>query len=304
MKIIIKSLICALPLFIISCNGKKISEPKKDRYLFTIKGSDTEYDMVKKLCNEFYNSDSLAYSIEGGGTELGIKALIEGKVDMATASREITEKEKNILIANNISALPIMFATDAVAVITHPRLGVDSLTLDQISKIFKGEIVNWKEVDGPDRKITIYTRNMNSGTYSYFKNKVTHGEFIASAKVCQTTKEIVESVNTDSTGIGYAGAGFLMDEHGKPSNKIWAMPISIDAKHNAYSPYQIAEVKNGNYPLTRPLYQYYRLPLNEKVKKFAFFELTRKGQDLIRTFGYFPINNYQTEINKLNGFNL
>lgn len=297
----------ALSGLLLSCTSKKITEPVSDTtntYELKIKGSDTEYEMVKNLCSDFDTSDTLRYTIEGGGTELGIKALIYGKVNMATASREINELEMKQLRNNNISVLPIMFATDAIAIITHPKLGVDSLTLEQLSKLFKGEITNWKEVGGPDRKVTVYSRNSNSGTYFYFKDKVTHGEFPQSAIVCQNTKHIVDMVSKDSTGIGYVSAGFIMNGEGKPSNKIWAMPLSIDNKHCSISPYQVEEVKVGNYPLTRPLYQYFSLPMNPKAKDFVMFELAQKGQQLIRKFGYFPITDYQREINKLKGLNL
>lgn len=295
--------IACLQLFF-ACSPKKPNSAVNDGFVLKIKGSDTEFEMVKKLCSTFKAGDSLDFMIEGGGTELGIKALMEGEADAANASREITEAEKTTLEKKKIEVLPIMFATDAVAIITHPRLGVDSLTLDQLSKIYTGEITNWKALGGPDRKITLYSRNLNSGTYYYFKNKVVGREFIESSKVCQTTKQIVEQVSADSTGIGYVGAGFLMDELGKPSNKVWAMPLSIDVKHIAYSPYQVEEVKHGNYPLTRPLYQYYKMPLNQKTKDFVIYELTQRGQSLVRTFGFFPISDYQKEINKLNGLNL
>lgn len=287
-----------------SCNRKKPIETIAPPYVLKIKGSDTEFEMVKKLCTAFKESDSLDFIIEGGGTEIGFKALINGQADMAAASREMSEKEEDLLNKKGINALPIMFATDAVAIITNARLGVDSLTVEQVSKIYKGEINNWKEVGGPDRKITLYTRNNYSGTYFYFKTKVTHGEINPVAIVCETSKKITEYVEKDSCGIGYVGAGFLMDENGKPSGKIWAMPLSLDSKHPSYSPYQAQEVKNGNYPLTRPLFQYFKLPLNNKVKDFILFELALKGQAVIRRFGYFPISDYQKEINKLNGFNL
>ncbi|MBI2722396.1 MAG: phosphate ABC transporter substrate-binding protein [Bacteroidetes bacterium] len=288
----------------VSCNSKKIHEKVPHKIIIKIKGSDTEFEMVKALCAQFKSSDSLDYSIEGGGTQTGIMALINDEIDMATASREITTNESCMLEKQSISVLPIMFATDAVAIITHPHLGVHSLTLNQLSKIYKGEINNWKKVGGPNREITLYTRDKNSGTFVYFKNKVTHGEININAKVCRTTNEIMEYVMIDSSSIGYVGAGFLMDKNGKPSGKVWAMPLRLDNKQTSYSPYEVNEVAAGNYPLTRPLYQYYKLPVKNKVKDFILFELSLRGQAIIKQSGYFPISDYQKEINKLNGFDL
>lgn len=302
MKTFYKTAALILLFIFNSCTSKKTVEEIPKKFLFKIKGSDTEFEMVKNLCTHFNQTDSLKFQIEGGGTELGMKALINGEIDMATASREISKKETNLLESQNINILPVMFATDAVAIITHPRLGVQSLTLGQLSDIYKGIITNWKQVGGPDRKITLLSRNANSGTFNYFKNKVTRSELNPKIIVCETSKDIVEGVIADSTSVGYVGAGFLMDENGKPNGKVWAMPIALDEKHTSYSPYEISEVKAGNYPLTRPLYQYYKLPLNNKVKDFILFEFTLRGQEVIKRAGYFPINDCQKEINKLNGF--
>lgn len=286
-----------------SCNqSDSKNEKKSTRKLYLIKGSDTEYELVKNILSAFREFHELEYSIEGGGTLTGINALLHNQIDMAMASREMNEEEYKELRFNSIRSIPIMFATDAVAIITHPRLGVDSLSMDQLRNIFTGKVKNWDELGGPHREIHIYVRNGNSGTHSYFINKVLGSNKCEGALICGNTREIVEKVSVDSMAIGYCGAGFLMDSLGKPSNKIWAMPISIDPFHRAYSPYEVKEVKAGNYPLTRPLFQYFKQPISEDMKDFIKFELAQKGQQLVRRFGFFPISDYQKEINKVNGF--
>ena len=112
--------------------------------------------------------------------------------------------------------------------------------------------------------------------------------------------EIVNAVQNDKAGIGYSGVGFLIDKKGKPNGSIWAMPIYIKGSR-AYSPYEVNAVKNGDYVLTRPLYQYINGKPRSQIYEFIMSELTLRGQELIRMNGYFPINDYQTEINKLNG---
>jgi phosphate transport system substrate-binding protein len=289
-------------LILISCMR---NTTKPQPYIIKVKGSDTEYEMVKDLSKSFSKSanDSVVYEVDGGGTVTGFKAFINGEIDIANASREATDKEIKMLEQNKIKYIPLMFATDAIAIITNPKLGVDSLSLEQLAKIFKGEILNWKLLGGPDLKINIHSRNYLSGTYFYFKEKFVHGEFKTDINFYESSSDIVNAVSSDIGGIGYVGSGFLMNKEGKPSNLVWAMPIHIDNNHLAYSPYQLEAIKQGDYPLTRPLYQYIKLPIKAAVKALVLFELSAIGQDLVRQHGYFPINDYQKEINKLNGYN-
>lgn len=304
-----KKLLSIVSVFLILCSliliGCLRNTAKPQPYTVKIKGSNTEYEMVSDLCKAFTKSanDSTHYEVDGGGTVTGFKALINNEIDIANASREATDKEVKMLAQNKINYIRLMFATDAIAIITNPKLGVDSLSLEQLSKIFTGEILNWKLVGGPDLKINIHSRNYLSGTYFYFKEKFVKGEFKTDVYFYESSSDIVDAVSSDIGGIGYVGSGFLMNKEGKPSNLVWAMPIHIDDNHIAYSPYQLEAIKQGDYPLTRPLYQYLKLPIKAKVKELVLFELSVIGQDLIRQHGYFPINDYQKEINKLNGYN-
>lgn len=290
--------------FVLSNCNPSHTAPSPMRFL--IKGSDTEYGLVKDLCaafNKQLHNDSISFDISGGGTSTGFRALINNETDLANASREATDKEEQLLKKNGIETLRVMFATDAIAIITHPELGVDSLSLDELSGIFTGRITNWKQVDGPDLKINIHSRNYLSGTYFYFKEKIIRGEFKTDVWFYESNADIVEAVTRDRGGIGYVGSGFLMDREGKPSRQIWAMPIHIDEQHSAVSPYQVELVKQGEYPLTRPLYQYLKKPFHASLEQLVLFELSGSGQEIIRSHGYFPINDYQKEINTLKGLN-
>jgi phosphate transport system substrate-binding protein len=304
LQVICMILVPALILsFINSCGQKKKLPPNSTELSINIVGSDTEYEMVKMICEEYKKNEKLNYTIEAGGSELGFNSLIKGEATIAMASREISEKEIGLMKMYRIEAVPVIFAIDALAIITHSKLGVDSLTLQQLSKIYNGEIKNWKLVGGPDLEIKLFTRNINSGTYTFFKNKIVHSELGNLVQTCANTADVVDSVSSNISGIGYVGAGFLMGPDGKPSSRIWAMPLSIDERHCAYSPFQQNEIKNGNYPITRPLYQYIKTPMNVSVKKLVSFELSAAGQDLVSKFGYFPITDYQRQINNLNNAN-
>jgi phosphate transport system substrate-binding protein len=257
--------------------------------------------MVKDLSKAFRKEHSeITIDISGGGSGIGIEALINNETDIANSSREMKPLEIMRAKRNGVNPVPIMFSVDALAIITHSKLGVDSLSTDQLMQIFSGEINNWKYVGGPNLPIIIYGRDTLSGTYSYLKDKFIRAPYSATVRQMHGNAEIVAAVQNNKAAIGYAGVGFLMDENGKPNGSIWAMPIYIKGLR-AYSPYEVAAVKKGDYVLTRPLYQYINGKPEPKVYDFIMSELTLRGQTLIKKHGYFPINDYQEEINKLNG---
>lgn len=269
-----------------------------------ISGSDTELPIVKKLAETYCSNDSLIkINVQGGGTSVGFEDILSEQSQIANASRSITTEEEAIATSKKMQLIPIMFAVDAIAIVTHSKLGIDSLTIDQVGKILSGNIKNWKEVGGPDKAITVYGRDSTSGTQAFLKNKFNIVKYADGVKTFKESAEIIAAVSKDISGIGYSGLGYILDNNGKPSGKVWSMPLSIDASHQAISPLEISLVVKGEYPLARPLYQYIKEKPEAKIKNFILFELSGNGYKIIKEFGYFPINDYQKEINKLNGIN-
>lgn len=291
-----------LSLFFYSCEYKN-NELKEieNNNLIIIKGSDTELPMVSELANTFMSQNKeINIIISGGGSSLGIEALINNEADIANSSREIKTYELEKAKKHGVTIRPIMFSVDALAIITNSKLGVDSLSTENLKQIFSGEIANWKFFGGPDLPIKIYGRDTLSGTFSYIKDKFIRDSKNTHFKELKSNSEIVTCIQNDLAGIGYVGVGFLMDIYGKPNGKIWAMPIYLK-NSRAYSPYETDAVKNGDYVLTRPLYQYIKEKPRNQIYQFMLSELKSEGQEIIKKHGYFPINDYQAEINKLNG---
>ncbi|MBI3519936.1 MAG: PstS family phosphate ABC transporter substrate-binding protein [Bacteroidetes bacterium] len=299
-------LLLALSITLIGCKEEpKPQDPELaaiiKRNTIIIKGSDTELPMVKDFCQSYKKEHAeILFDLSGGGSGIGIEALINNETDIANSSREMKPSEIERAKKNGVNPIPVMFSVDALAIITHSKLGVDSLSTEQLTQIFSGEITNWKDLGGPDLSIVVYGRDSTSGTYSYLKDKFIRAPYAATMKHLSGNAEIVKAVQTNIAAIGYAGVGFLMDENGKPNGSIWAMPIYIKGSR-AYSPYEVTAVKKGDYVLTRPLYQYINGKPSTQIYDFIMSELTLKGQEIIKTHGYFPINDYQAEINKLNG---
>jgi phosphate transport system substrate-binding protein len=114
--------------------------------------------------------------LQGGGSELGIAALFAGKVNIASASRPLsgTDLQK---FNTKFNALPLelIVGLDALGVYIHEGNPVSWLTMEELRGIFAGEIKNWREVRGVDRRIDVYTRNADSGTYVFFREVVLAG---------------------------------------------------------------------------------------------------------------------------------
>lgn len=287
-------------LVVTSCNNKP-ETVSRNNSVIRIKGSDTEYQMVKSLAEAYGKlHPELQLVVEGGGSNEGIRAMVNGEIDICNASHQMNKKDLKAAALNHIHPNSIIFSVDAVAIITNYKLAVDSLSIEQLSQLLRGEITNWKELGAADMPVNVYGRNKSSGTQDYINEKFMKGNHNDQIQVMKTSGDIVERVMQDPGGIGYVGAGFLMDSTGKPNGKIWAMPIYIDG-HRAYSPYETAAVKSGDYVLTRPLYQYVDGVPDQQIEEFILFELSGQGQEIVKRFGFFPINDNQQQINQLKG---
>ncbi len=259
-----------------------------------VKGSDTLINMVQKLAEEYMkaNPDKLV-SVTGGGSGTGIAALINKKCDIANASRLMKGKEIELATSRQASPVRIVLALDSLSIIVNPGNGIESLTVDQVGKIYKGEIKNWKEVGGNDMPISLYGRQSNSGTYDFMIEDVMKGDYSPSMKQMNGNAQIVEGIKADPSAVGYVGVGYARNAQG-----IKVLKIANKAGATAYSPLDTANVKNGNYPITRPLNQYVEGSLTGAAKDFVAFELSAEGQRIVEEEGFFEISQEYQDFNK------
>lgn len=268
----------------------------------TISGSDTDAELVREMVNEYNNIYDNQEIIEvlASGTNKGIESFVNGNIVVVNASRPMSDDERSTAIANDINPIEVILAYDALAIITNPMLGVDSLTLNQVAGIFSGQINNWKEVGGPDLAIQRYGRDYNSGTRLFMAEQVIHGSFAADVQPCDDTEGIVQKVKEDLTGIGYVGVGHIMEPNGKPRGDIWAMYL-YNEDLPAISPYERRKVLQGEYPICRPLYQYFNGMPSGHLMDFLQFELSKAGQQIVELHGFFPVNENQKALNLKKG---
>lgn len=249
----------------------------------TITGSDTMVIMNARLAEAFMaRMPGTTIQVSGGGSGVGIAALINGTTDIAAASRPIKAGEVEKLktrFATPGYAHPI--ARDGLSVYLNTANPVRELTLAQIRDIYTGRITNWKQAGGRDAPIVLYSRENSSGTYAYFKDNVLLGkDFSPRAQTLQGTAGVVNAVAQDANGIGYGGAAY--------AKGIRFAAVKKDEKSPAILP-SLETVRSGEYPISRYLYLYTRVKPSKDMKAFIDWATGPEGQAIVTKVGYFPV---------------
>jgi len=266
-----------------------------------IKGSESEFNLIIFFSSTYKKlHPDINFDITGGGSGKGIEALLKNETHIANSSRSITDGELKEADRNNLNIASYIIAGDAVAIITHRAVGVDSLSLNQLKSIFDGSVKNWKEVGGLDLPIVIFGRDNHSGTYHYLLDRFHLTNFPSGTSAFSYNYQIINQVETQKGAIGYVSLGAITDLRGKPYHGVWTVNMYIEGGR-ACSPFDIQAVKYGDYPLTRPLYQYVKKEVNSTVLDFIKFELRPEQQLNLEKHGYFPISPIHQAINKKNG---
>jgi phosphate transport system substrate-binding protein len=270
------------------------ANPGYTRGMTQIKGSDTLINLVQRLSEVYMEENRGSYiAVTGGGSGTGIAALINGKTDIANASRLMKPKEITKAMNAGISPKRVVIAMDGLSVIVNGNNPVTKLTMGQIGKIFRGEATSWSEFGGPNKPITLYGRQSNSGTFVLFRDMVLKGDYSQRMKRMNGNSQIVEAIKTDVTGIGYVGVGYVKDARG-----ITVLEVASYEGAPYASPLNPQDVKSGKYPIARPLNQYVNGTPTGAVRDFIAFELSPEGQRIVEEEGFFPIPKEYIDYNK------
>ncbi|MDZ7261680.1 MAG: phosphate ABC transporter substrate-binding protein [candidate division KSB1 bacterium] len=272
--------------------------------LIQIKGSDTLVNLVQRLSEAYLEKNpDVAIAVTGGGSGVGIAALIANRVAIANSSREMKDKEYAAAKENGVLPYEIVIGIDGLSVIVNDQNPLKSLTLDQIGAMFRGDLSNWTEVGGPNVPISLYGRQPNSGTYVFFQEFVLgNKDYSPRMKQMNGNAQIVESIKTDKGGIGYVGVGYLYDDKGNLLPGIKVLDVAKDAKSKPVTPLVAENVKSGLYPIARALYQYTNGKPKGVVRDFIAFELSPEGQKIVEAMGFYPVAGKYLEQNKKAGF--
>lgn len=268
-------------LFLISCIFSfTLSNAQK----LVIKGSDTVLPLSQKEAEQYMKTNkSINISVVGGGSGVGIAALIDGNTSIAMSSRPIKMDEKLKLQEAGRTYKEVKVAYDALSIIVNPANKVSQLTREQIEGIFTGKIKNWKELGGDDLKIVAYARETSSGTYEFFKEHLLNRKnYAATCLNMPASGAVIQSVSQTKGAIGYVGLAYL-------DKTVKALAVSND-KGKTYVKPSVATAKNKTYPVVRPLYFYYPVKSEALVKPFIDFVIGKTGQGIVSQIGYISID--------------
>ena len=251
--------------------------------VITVKGSDTMVILAQRWAETYMSKHpGVTVQVTGGGSGVGISALINGTTDVCNSSRPMKQSEVDKLKARfNVLGVEIKAAKDGLAIYVNESNPVQELSIDQLKGIYTGAITNWKDFGGPDTKIILYGRENSSGTYVYFKDNVLKGDdFSPMTQTMPGTAAVVNAVSKDKFGIGYGGAAY--------AKGIKDVKVKKDAGSPGYLPTE-ENVKSGKYPISRYLYLYTRNRPTGALKEYIDWILSGEGQQIVTKVGYFPV---------------
>lgn len=276
------TIICAAALMMFSAGSDGFA-----REMVQVKGSDTLINAVQRLSEVYMEKNpGKAVAVTGGGSGTGLAAIVNGKCDIANSSRLMKEKEVAAAVEKGIDLKRIILAIDGLSIIVNSKNPVKELTVDQVGRIYRGEITNWKDVGGDDVRISLYGRQPNSGTYDFMKEVVMKGEYASTMRQMNGSAQIVEAIKADVGAVGYSGVGYVKDA----GDAITVLKIAPRAGGYYSSPLVSDDVKTGKYPISRPLNQYVNGTPKGNVKAFIEFELSDEGQKIVEEEGFFALD--------------
>ncbi|HNQ61129.1 MAG TPA: phosphate ABC transporter substrate-binding protein [Bacteroidia bacterium] len=276
-------------IFLSACSNNSSTENKNSSDSgsaldILIKGSDTVLPLAQKLAEEYMKAHNEAHiTIVGGGSGVGLAALLDGTTDIAMSSRPIKQDEKLKLNQGNKTVEEFTLANDALSVVVNKSNPVKQLTREQLEGIFTGQIKNWKEVGGEDLKIIYYSRETSSGTYEFFREHVLNKKnFGNEALLMPATGAIVQSVSQTKGAIGYIGLAY-------DSKEVSTLAVSYDQGATYVMP-SVEAAQDKSYPIARPLFFYFDKQMESKIRPFLDYALSPEGQAIVLEVGYVPLS--------------
>ncbi len=250
-----------------------------------VKGSDTMLILNQRWAEEYSRvKPSVSVAVTGGGSSIGIDAFIHGFTDICASSRRMRKSEVDSARSRGFVAHEIPVAIDGLAIVVNASNPIQSLTVEQVRRIFIGEITNWSQVGGPNQPIIAFSRDSNSGTFAFFQQNVLRDrEWGKGVRFLPSTSEVAREVARTPNGIGYGGVAYFKN---RPDLKI--LPIAARRGAPAIPPDE-QNVRAKRYPIWRYLYFYTNGKPRGEVAEFINWVLSPAGQRIAEEVGYYSL---------------
>ena len=235
-------------------------------------GSTSMEKVIGALSEQFMADNSgVTVTYDPTGSGAGITGATDKTLDIGLSSRALKDDEKNDVDGTIV-------ALDGIAIIVNKDSKVADLTVEQLKKMFTGEITNWKDVGGDDGDIVLVGREAGSGTRDGFESIVDVKDSCKYAQELTATGAVISAVEANPLAIGYASLSAVGDTVAMVT--VEGVECSEDT------------VKDGSYKIQRPFVFVTNksAALSEQAQAFVDFATSKDAADLIRTAGAVPVN--------------
>ncbi len=235
----------------------------------SMSGSTSMEKLVTALSQDYMEKNkNVTVNAEFVGSGAGIEAVTAGTVDIGNASRALKDEEKANGIVENIVAI------DGIAVVTDPANKVEDLTKDQLTKIYTGEITNWKDLGGSDSPIVVIGRESGSGTRGAFEELLKVEDQCVYASELDSTGAVMAKVAATPGAIGYVSLDVIDDT---------VKTLKLDGVEPTEE-----NIKAGSYSLSRPFVMATKGEISEQselVQNWFEYIKSSEGQEIIKSVG-------------------
>ena len=268
-----------------SSSAAATTAPAAQTETLTLTGSTTVLPIAQAVADAYMQAHPEAnIQVSGGGSGVGIQAIINKKVDIGMSSADVSAAQQ----AQDSDMNIITIAHDGIAIIVNPANSIQSISLDQVKAIYNGSITSWSSLPGAgvansNNQIVLVGRDSSSGTRTYFDSSVMKGTNDSlTMHEDNSNGAVLQEVAQTPGAIGYISIGYL-------DNTVKALPIKL-ANGTTIAP-TVATVKDKTYPIHRDLYMITNGQPTGLAQDYLTYLLSADGQKIVVAQGYVALNS-------------
>ena len=276
MKKIIKLCLALLVMMsLVACSGKSENESGHESNgleSVSTDGSTSMEKVIGALGESFMaNNEGVNFTYNPTGSGSGITAVSEGRCDIGLSSRALKDEEKASGLVETV------LAYDGIAIIVNNDNPVTNISLEDLTKVYTGEITNWKELGGSDSEIVLIGREAGSGTRDGFETITDTKDICQYRQELTSTGDVITTVSTNPDAIGYASLASVKDD---------VKALTVDGVTATE-----ATIKDGSYPIQRPFVLVTKsgAALSETAQSFFDYATSADVSEIITAAGCVPV---------------
>lgn len=286
-KLSLLTIFAALMVFTAACGGgtstdksqgsNKSNATKELSGSLVISGSTALQPLVSAAAEAFMNKNpKVSIQVNGGGSGTGLSQVAQGAVQIGNSDVFAEEKKISGLTDNKVAVVGMTAAV-------NPKVGIKDIKKADLIKVFTGQIKNWKELGGPDQKITLVNRPDSSGTRAVFNKFALNGATPAEG-ITEDASNTVKKIIAETPGaIGYLAFSYLND------NTVTAMSIDGVAP-------TADNVESGKFPVWAYEHMYTKGNATDLEKAFLDYMMSNEVQStMVTKQGYLPVTQMKVQ---------